>query len=89
MTCIFGLHGSNNDINVLKWAPIFSKLEQGRAPAVNYSINDHEYTMRYYLADAIYLKWSTFVKTIPSLQGQKRKLFVKAQIGRASCRERV
>ena len=79
MTCIFGLHGSNNDINVLKQSPIFSKLKQGRAPAVNYSINDHEYTMGYYLADAIYLKWSTFVKTIPSPQGQKRKLFVKAR----------
>ena len=79
MACIFGLHGSNNDINVLKRSPIFSKLKQGHVPAVNYSINDHEYTMGYYLADAIYLKWSTFVKTIPSPQGQKRKLFVKAQ----------
>ena len=35
--------------------------------------------MGYHLADGIYLKWSIFVKTIPSPQGQKRKLFVKAQ----------
>ncbi|XP_030924673.1 uncharacterized protein LOC115951648 [Quercus lobata] len=75
----FGLLGSNNDINALERSPIFSKLEEGRAPAVNYSINGHEYTMRYYLTDGIYLKWSTFVKTIPSPRGQKRKLFVKAQ----------
>ena len=35
--------------------------------------------MGYYLADGIYLKWSTFVKTIPSPQGHKNKLFAKAQ----------
>ncbi|KAK9993908.1 hypothetical protein SO802_023611 [Lithocarpus litseifolius] len=62
-----------------KRSPIFSELEQGRAPAVNYSINGHEYTMGYYLADGIYLKWSTFVKTFPSPRGQKNKLFAKAQ----------
>ncbi|XP_050278347.1 uncharacterized protein LOC126719884 [Quercus robur] len=62
-----------------KRSPIFFELEQGRAPAVNYSINGHEYTMGYYLADDIYSKWSTFVKTIPSPRGHKHKLFAKAQ----------
>ncbi|XP_030974670.1 uncharacterized protein LOC115994609 [Quercus lobata] len=52
---------------------------QGCAPAVNYSINGHEYTMEYYLADGIYPKWSTFVKTIPSPRGQKNQFFAKAQ----------
>ena len=52
----FGLPGSNNDINILEWSLIFSKLEQGHAPTVNYSINGHEYTMGYYLADGIYPK---------------------------------
>ena len=75
----FGLPGSNNDINVLEWSLVFSKLEQGCAPVVNYLINGHEYTMGYYLADGIYPKWSTFVKTIPSPQGHKIKLFAKAQ----------
>ncbi|XP_075654933.1 uncharacterized protein LOC142625116 [Castanea sativa] len=60
-------------------SPIFSELEQGHAPAINYSINVHEYTMGYYLADGIYPKWSTFVKTIPSPRGHKQKLFAKAQ----------
>ncbi|XP_050248607.1 uncharacterized protein LOC126695849 [Quercus robur] len=52
---------------------------QGRAPTAHYSINGDDYTMGYYLADDIYLQWSTFVKTIPRPLGAKRKLFAKAQ----------
>ncbi|XP_030930717.1 uncharacterized protein LOC115956501 [Quercus lobata] len=73
------LPGSNNDINVLERSPIFSKLAQGRAPPFNYSINGNNFTMGYYLANGIYPKWATFVKTIPAPQGEKRKLFAKAQ----------
>ena len=50
----FGLPGSKNDINVLERSNIFFELEEGRAPAVNYSINDNDYTMEYYLTDEIY-----------------------------------
>ncbi|XP_030964406.1 uncharacterized protein LOC115985620 [Quercus lobata] len=75
----FGLPGSNNDINVFERSHVFSELAQRRAPAVNYSINDHDYTIGYYLADGIYPQWSTFVKTIPRPLGAKRKLFAKTQ----------
>ena len=75
----FGLPGSLNDINVLDKSPVFTLLANGHAPPVNYIINDHEYRMRYYLADGIYPNWSTFVKTIPCPQGLKKKYFAKAQ----------
>ncbi|XP_028106044.1 uncharacterized protein LOC114305092 [Camellia sinensis] len=75
----FGLPGSHNDINVLERSFVFTELAQGRAPAINYTINGNEYTMGYYLANGIYPQWSTFVKTIPSPQGNKKKLFAAAQ----------
>ena len=64
---------------MLERSHLFSELAQGRAPAVNYSVNGHDYTIGYYLADSIYPKWSTFVKTISSPLGDKRKLFAKTQ----------
>ncbi|XP_042465938.1 uncharacterized protein LOC122048440 [Zingiber officinale] len=57
----------------------FPELAEGHAPKVNYSINGHDYTMGYYLADGIYPAWSTFVKTIPTPQGRKRQLFALTQ----------
>ncbi|KAH9753307.1 dde tnp4 domain-containing protein [Citrus sinensis] len=75
----FGLPGSHNDINVLDRSPLFKDLAEGRAPSINYSINGHNYTMWYYLADGIYPPWSTLVKTIPYPQENKHKNFAKAQ----------
>ncbi|XP_062147735.1 uncharacterized protein LOC133856695 [Alnus glutinosa] len=71
--------GSHNDINVLEHSSLFTELAGGRAPSVNYSINNNDYTMGYYLADGIYPSWSTFVKTIHAPQGNKRKHFAKTQ----------
>ena len=63
---VFGLPGSNNDINVLARSHVFNELAEGCTLAKHYSINGHDYTMRYYLADGIYPKWAMSVKTIPS-----------------------
>jgi len=75
----FGTPGSNNDINVLNTSNVFLNILEGEAPNVQYTVNITSYNMRYYLADGIYLKWATFVKTIPMPQGEKRQLFAKRQ----------
>ena len=73
----FRLRESQNDINVLKHSSIFMKLAQRCAPLVNYSINDHDYRMRYYLAEGIYPQWSTFVKTISAPLEAKKQHFAR------------
>ncbi|XP_028122249.1 uncharacterized protein LOC114319439 [Camellia sinensis] len=55
-------------------------------PAANYTINNHAYTMGYYLADGIYPRWATIVKTISQPQGAKRQLFARMQ---EACRKDV
>ncbi|XP_052307623.1 uncharacterized protein LOC112326999 [Populus trichocarpa] len=79
MTCLFGMSGSLNNINVLDQSLIFAALVKGRTTPVNYTINGHEYTMGYYLADEIYPNWSTFVKTISRSLRAKTKYFASKQ----------
>ncbi|XP_047331299.1 uncharacterized protein LOC124934845 [Impatiens glandulifera] len=72
-------HGSLNDINVLEHSTVFHGLTQGVAPSVRYSINGHNYTMGYYLADGIYPKWATFVKSISLPPNPKLQYFATKQ----------
>jgi len=50
----FGLPGSHNDINVLHRSNVFDDLANGRAPSVEFHVNDNIYSLGYYLADGIY-----------------------------------
>ncbi|XP_028054827.1 uncharacterized protein LOC114259038 [Camellia sinensis] len=82
----FGMPGSLNDITVLDRSPLFAELTRGCALATNYTINNHAYTMGYYLVDGIYPRWATIVKTISQPQGTKRQLFARMQ---EACRKDV
>ncbi|XP_028065216.1 uncharacterized protein LOC114268283 [Camellia sinensis] len=75
----FGFSWSHNDINILERSTAFTELAQECAPSVNYTINDNEYTVEYYLANGLYPPCATFVKTIPCPQGNKKKHFAMAQ----------
>ena len=74
----FGSPGSLNDINVLRRSHLLARLAKGDAPACNYTVNGHPYTMGYYLADGIYPEWSTF-ETIKEPDGRAEAIFAKAQ----------
>ena len=63
--------GSCNDINVLHRSPVFEEVLQDQAPLVQYTINGHEYTKGYYLADGVYPDCSALVKIISAPEGNK------------------
>ena len=50
----FGVARSNNDINVLNQSTLFLEQLKGKAPRVNYNVNDKKYQLGYYLVDGIY-----------------------------------
>ncbi|XP_048443401.1 uncharacterized protein LOC125478812 [Pyrus x bretschneideri] len=66
--------GAQNDLNVLTQSPVFDEVLQGKAPRVTYSVNGHTYDEPYYLADDIYPRWTTFVKTVPHPKNEKETL---------------
>ncbi|CAM8951110.1 unnamed protein product [Rhodiola kirilowii] len=58
---------------------IFDPLLAGICPQVTYKVNGSTYDNSYYLADEIYPRYSSFVKTIINPQTDAEKLFSKKQ----------
>ncbi|KAI5338015.1 hypothetical protein L3X38_017286 [Prunus dulcis] len=77
----FGVAGSQNDLNVLGQSPVFNDVLRGEGPNITYEINNTIYQTGYYLADGIYPRWTTFVKTIPHPRSHKQKIFARYQEG--------
>ncbi|XP_021737714.1 uncharacterized protein LOC110704233 [Chenopodium quinoa] len=87
--CPLRLKGGRNNINVLDRSPLFNDVFKGRAPSINYVVNDHHYNMGYYLTDGIYPKWAAFIPTISLPQNEKEGIFAKLQEARRKDVERV
>ncbi|KAI5348138.1 hypothetical protein L3X38_001025 [Prunus dulcis] len=77
----FGVAGSQNDLNVLGQSPVFNDVLRGEGPNITYEINNTIYQTGYYLADGIYPRWTTFVKTIPHPRSHKQNFFARYQEG--------
>jgi hypothetical protein len=75
----FGTPGSCNDINVLHRSPVFDKLAEGNAPAINFTVNGNNYNMGYYLAVGIYPPRAMLVTGFSSPQTNKQKRFAAQQ----------
>ncbi|CAL2279456.1 unnamed protein product [Prunus armeniaca] len=77
----FGVAGAQNDLNVLGQSPVFNDVLSGQGPNITYQVNNTVYQTGYYLADGIYPRWTTFVKSIPNPRSHKQKLFATYQEG--------
>ncbi|KAL8106111.1 hypothetical protein AgCh_029784 [Apium graveolens] len=75
----FGVPGAQNDINILGQSPLFDKVIAGNSPTVVFHVNGKRYNNVYYLAEGIYPRYSTFVKTISNPTTQSQKLFARKQ----------
>ncbi|CAL2240989.1 unnamed protein product [Prunus armeniaca] len=77
----FGVAGSQNDLNVLGQSPVFNDILRGEGPNITYQINNIVYQNGYYLADGIYPRWTTFVKSISHPRSHKEIFFAAYQEG--------
>ncbi|XP_071727218.1 protein ALP1-like [Rutidosis leptorrhynchoides] len=75
----FGMAGSNNDINVLNFSPLFNTIKVGTAPPSPFEVNGRRYERGYYLGDGIYPDWAMLVKVPHNPTDEPCKKFKRFQ----------
>ncbi|GJY50669.1 ALP1-like protein isoform X1 [Tanacetum coccineum] len=75
----FGVAGANNDINLLDNYSLFDDLLDDKAPVAPFVVNGVGFEKGYYLADGIYARWETFVKSFTVANDAKHIYFKKRQ----------
>ncbi|GKB01590.1 ALP1-like protein [Tanacetum coccineum] len=75
----FGIAGANNDINVLDNSPLFDDLLEDIAPAAPFVVNGVGFENGYYLAEGIYPRWASLVKSFTVANDVKHGYFKKCQ----------
>ncbi|XP_071688455.1 uncharacterized protein [Rutidosis leptorrhynchoides] len=73
------VEGSNNDINVLNFSPLFNTIKEGTAPPSPFEVNGRRYERGYYLGDGIYPEWAMLVKAPHNPTDEPRKKFKRFQ----------
>jgi hypothetical protein len=76
---LFGVIGSNNDINVLNQSLLFIDVVKGHTPEVSFIINGREHHMGYYLTNGIYPSQPMFMKGMSVPQQEKHRFFSAKQ----------
>ncbi|XP_061998961.1 uncharacterized protein LOC133716268 [Rosa rugosa] len=77
----FGMPGVCNDLNVLAKSLLFDELTAGRAPQIQFRVNNRFHSLGYYLVDSIYPRLATFLKTVRNPTHPKEIEFAKVQEG--------
>ena len=75
----FGVAGANNDLTVLNNSPLFDDLLDDIAPEVEFEGYGCKFKQGYYLADGIYPKWASFVKSFTVATNPKNAAFKAKQ----------
>ncbi|XP_071708945.1 uncharacterized protein [Rutidosis leptorrhynchoides] len=73
------IRGSNNDINVLNFSPLFNTIKDGIAPPSPFEVNGRRYERGYYLGDGIYPDCAMLVKAPHNPTDEPRKKFKRFQ----------